>query len=161
MTLKVGHQHHAELLPHVDELRLLADELAGLTGDLVRERLGERLAFIDEQLIPHMEMAERTLYPELDQLLGDPRAMAPMRREHQEMRRLLDEIRRMREQLPDGPISVRDELVLRRVLYRLFVMMRIHLFEEERYLAIIDRNASDPEVRSLVDGMRHAGRVGL
>ena len=161
MTLKVGHQHHAELLPHVDELRLLADEIAGLPGETVRQRLGEGLDFIDGQLLPHMEMAERNVYPALEQLLEDPRAMAPMRREHAEMRRLLDEVRALRDRLPDGPITVRDELVLRRVLYRLFVMMRIHLHEEERYLAIIDRNASDPELRDLVDGMRHAGSVGL
>jgi hypothetical protein len=87
--------------------------------------------------------------------------MAPMRREHGEMRRLLEEVRTLRDRLPDGPIAVRDELVLRRVLYRLFVMIRIHLYEEERYLAIIDRNASDPELRGLVEGMRHAGSVGL
>jgi hypothetical protein len=143
MTLTVGHRHHAELVPHVDELRLIADAVSELDGGELRERLGAVLRFIDEHLVPHMEMAEQNLYPELDRLLEDPRAMAPMRREHAAMRRLL------------------DELVLRRVLYRLFAMMRVHLFEEERYLAIIDRNASDPEVRSLVDGMRHAGSLSL
>jgi iron-sulfur cluster repair protein YtfE (RIC family) len=161
MTLTVGHRHHAELVPHVDELRLIADAVSELDGGELRERLGAVLRFIDEHLVPHMEMAEQNLYPELDRLLEDPRAMAPMRREHAAMRRLLDELRQLHGRLTGGPLSVRDELVLRRVLYRLFAMMRVHLFEEERYLAIIDRNASDPEVRSLVDGMRHAGSLSL
>lgn len=102
MTLMVGHRHHAELLPHVDELRVLADGIAGTAGKDLRDRLAAELAFIDEQLIPHMEMAERTLYPELDRLLEDPRAMAPMRREHETMRRLLGEVRRLHAGLPTG-----------------------------------------------------------
>ena len=161
MTLMVGHRHHTELLPHVDELRVLADGVRDLSGEQLRRRLGIELTFIDEQLIPHMEMAERNLYPELERLLEDSRAMGPMRREHEAMRRLVSDARAVRDHLPDGAVSVRDELVMRRVLYRLFTMMRVHLFEEERYLAIIDRNVSDPEVRALVDGMRHAGAVSL
>jgi Hemerythrin HHE cation binding domain len=156
MTLKVGHQHHVELLPHVDQLRVLADGISVLGGAALKERLDAELIFIDKQLIPHMEMAERNLYPELNRLFEDPRAMAPMQREHLEVRRLIGEARAIKDRLPDGPVAVQEEMVLRRVLYRLFVMMRIHLFEEERYMAIIDRNASDPEVRSLVEGMRHA-----
>lgn len=161
MTLKVGHQHHAELLPHVDNLRILADDIQELGGERLRERLGAELAFVDEQLIPHMEMAERNLYPELQRLFEDPRAMAPMQREHLELRRLIDQARAMRERLPDGNVAIHDEILLRRVLYRLFVMMRVHLFEEERYLAIIDRNASDPELRALAEGMRHAPPEGM
>lgn len=161
MTLKVGHRHHAELLPHVDELRRLADGVAQISGIDLRKRLADEMAFIDEQLIPHMEMAERHLYPELERLLEDPRAMAPMRREHEAMRRLLSEMRGLGEHLPDGQISLRDELVLRRVLYRLFAMLQVHLGEEERYLAIIDRNLADVELRGLIEGMHHAGSVTL
>jgi hypothetical protein len=161
MTLKVGHQHHAELLPHVDELRRLADDVAQLGGADLRQRLGAELAFIDDQLVPHMRMAEQHLYPELERLLEDPRAMAPMRREHEAMRRLLTELRGVSEHLSDGPISLRDELVLRRILYRLYAMLQVHLGEEERYLAIIDRNVTDVEVRGLIEGMHHADSVGL
>lgn len=161
MTLKVGHRHHAELLPHVDELRHLADGVAQIGGLELRDRLGTELVFIDEQLIPHMEMAERHLYPELERLLEDPRAMAPMRREHEAMRGLLAELRALAERLPDGQITLRDELVLRRVLYRLYAMLQVHLGEEERYLAIIDRNLADSEVRGLVEGMQHAGALSI
>jgi iron-sulfur cluster repair protein YtfE (RIC family) len=161
MTLKVGHRHHAELLPHVDELRRLADDVAQVSGVDLRARLGAEMAFIDEQLIPHMEMAEQHLYPELERLLEDPRAMAPMRREHEAMRHLLSELRELSQRLPDGAISLREELVLRRVLYRLFAMLQVHLGEEERYLAIIDRNTGDVELRGLIEGMHHAGSVSL
>jgi iron-sulfur cluster repair protein YtfE (RIC family) len=161
VTLTVGHRHHAELLPHVDELRLLADSILDIDAGQLQERLGRQLRFVDEQLVPHMEMAEANLYPELDRLLEDPRAMAPMRREHAAMLRLLDELRQLHARLSGVPLSVPDELVLRRILYRLFAIMRVHLFEEERYLAIIDRNASEPEVKALVEGMQHAGAVSL
>lgn len=156
MTLKVGHRHHAELLPHVDALRMLADEITGIDGSALDARLGTELDFIREQLIPHMEMAEQNLYPELNRLLEDPRAMEPMQREHQELRRLVTTLQGSRDRLSGGPVSIHDELVLRRLLYRLFVLIRVHLAEEERYLAIIDRHADDPERASLIAGMNHA-----
>jgi hypothetical protein len=35
-------------------------------------------------------------------------------------------------------------------------MLRVHLFEEERYLGIVDRNADESERRELVALMQHA-----
>ena len=102
MTLTVGHRHHTELLPHLDELRVLADGVQDLSGEQLRGRLAVELTFIDEQLIPHMEMAERNLYPELERLLEDSRAMGPMRREHVTMRRLVTDARAVCDRLPDG-----------------------------------------------------------
>jgi hypothetical protein len=154
MTLKIGHRHHTELLPHVDALRVLADDIEQADGSVLRARLDTELRFIRQQLVPHMEMAERTLYPQLQQLLEDPRAMAPMEREHREIRRLIVAAEAIRDRIGDAIISLHDELQLRRILYRLFVLMRVHLAEEERYLAIIDRNAPDL-LESLVAGMRH------
>jgi hypothetical protein len=81
--------------------------------------------------------------------------MAPMRREHGAIRRLIGSARDLRPRMAAG-LPIHDEFALRRILYRLFVMMRVHLYEEERYLGIVDRNADDPERAAIVAGMRHA-----
>jgi iron-sulfur cluster repair protein YtfE (RIC family) len=156
MVVTIGHQHHAVLVPHVDALREIADVLDELTPQEISQRLAKELAFVHEQLLPHMEMAERTLYPHLELLLGDPQAMEPMRREHVEVRRLLEPLVDYEQTLSGGLMILRDELALRRVLYRLFSLMRVHLHEEGHYLSIIDRHEGAADVAALRDAMAHA-----
>ena len=63
-------------------------------GDLVgprrrralRPRVDEVAAFLNGLLLPHMEAAEHTLYPELERMLQNRHSMTPMRREHDEIR---------------------------------------------------------------------------
>jgi iron-sulfur cluster repair protein YtfE (RIC family) len=158
MVVSAGHQHHAVLVPHVDALRQLADEIHDLNPEEVARRLVEELDFIGQQLLPHMEMAERTLYPQLELLLGDPQAMEPMRREHAEVHRLLGELAAAKERLIETDrILLREEFALVRALYRLFSLMRVHLHEEEHYLEIIEHNEPASQVEALRDAMRHAG----
>lgn len=155
MVVSAGHQHHAALVPHVDALRQIADDIDQLTPQQIAGRLAEELTFIHEQLLPHMEMAERTLYPHLERLLEDPQGMDPMRREHAEVHRLLERLASYQASLGGGSIVLRDELALRRILYRLFSLMRVHLHEEEHYLAIIDRHEGAADVAGLREAMEH------
>ena len=47
--------------------------------------------FLTGPLLPHVEAAEQTLYPELERMYQNRHSMAPMRREHDEVRRLADD----------------------------------------------------------------------
>jgi iron-sulfur cluster repair protein YtfE (RIC family) len=160
MVVVAGHQHHAVLVPHVDALREIADQLHELPPSDAAHRLAAELAFVHEQLLPHMEMAERTLYPHLERLLEDPQAMDAMRREHAEIRRLLEAVAGYQVRMVGPSIHLRDELGLRRALYRIFSLMRVHLLEEEHYLAIIDRNESTSELAALREAMEHTATRG-
>ncbi len=160
MVVVAGHQHHTALLPHVDALREIADQLHELQPAEAARRLADELTFVHEQLLPHMEMAERTLYPHLERLLEDPQAMAGMRREHAEIRRLLEAVAGYQVRMVGPTIHLRDELGLRRALYRIFSLMRVHLHEEEHYLAIIDRHEPASEVVALREAMAHTAPHG-
>jgi hypothetical protein len=157
MVVSTGHQHHAALVPHIDALRELADEAHDMAPDEVVRQLSTELAFVQDQLLPHMEMAEHTLYPQLELLLGDPQAMEPMRREHLQVRRFVKELEGLRSRLAERGtgLLLRDEFRLRRVLYRVYSMMRVHLHEEEHYLAIIDHNEPASQVTVLREAMQH------
>lgn len=162
MTLtQTSHEHHSRLLPHVD--RLL--EIAGMVGDErpaeLRTALESEYAFVTEQLVPHMEAAEKALYPQLDMLLEDPTAMAPMRREHAEVRRLIGQMRTLTYTMPDDGPTPGDAIALRRVLTRLHGILKVHLAEEEHYLPLLERHLSDEERHALASGMEHAGREPL
>jgi hemerythrin-like domain-containing protein len=150
-----AHQHHAEILPHVEALRVLADDLAQPEPADLGPRLAAEVGFLKGQLIPHMEMAEARLYPRLEQLLQDVRAVEPFRREHVEVRRLIHEIDQASGHL-STPVRAGQRLQLRRALYRLFTILSVHLAEEEQYLPILERNLSDAERSELVSEMQHA-----
>ncbi len=146
-----GRLHHAELSEIIDALPPLATELAAPQPGL-SDRLVDAYDRIADQVVPHMEQAESTLYPQLERLMQNRHSMTPMRREHAEVRRLIDEL---------GALAPRDltfvnRLRLRRILYRLFAMVKIHLGEEEAYLGVLDHNLSPAEQDELVKAMEHS-----
>ena len=65
--------------------------------------LDETCAFLSDLLVPHMEAAERALYPELERLLQNRHSMTPMRREHDEIRAEVKKLDAMRASVGDQP----------------------------------------------------------
>lgn len=149
---KVAHEHHDILLPHVDALAAIADAIGKAPADEIAERLAAEHRFITAQLVPHMERAEETLYPTLERLFQNRHSMAPMRREHELLRRLIAEMAELRTRTPELGIQLR----LRRVLYRMYALLKTHLAEEEAYLGVLERNLSREEEDELARGMAHA-----
>jgi len=49
-----------------------------------------------------------------------------------------------------------DQVGLRRVLYRLYAMLKVHLAEEDLYVGVLDRNLSAEEKDVLAQGIDHA-----
>ena len=104
---RASHEHHDRLMPHVDRLAQLGDML----GESVPPGFGEACEaehrFITGQLLPHIEAIETTLYGELDRLMQGRHSMAPMRREHAELRRLIDSMGDYHELLAQGRTRAR------------------------------------------------------
>jgi iron-sulfur cluster repair protein YtfE (RIC family) len=90
---QVAHEHHERLLHHVDQMPALADALLTARAQEVRAGLAEMSAFLSGTLIPHVDAAERTMYPELERMFQNRHSMAPMRREHEEIRKLVTRAR--------------------------------------------------------------------
>ena len=154
---QAAHEHHDRLIPHVEQLARLAGMIdEGITPEFLAQCEAEH-RFIVGQLLPHMEAIETTLYGELDRLMEGRHSMAPMRREHAELRRLIEST---------GPVPRRrhvrrawgraEAIGLRRALYRLHAMLRVHLAEEELYLRVLDRNLTEAEKDELARGIEHA-----
>ena len=77
---QVGHQHHAHILEMTNRFPEIADALLvdhgrGATAELQRVR-----EFLQGTLVPHLEAAEATIYPELERMLQNRHSMTPMRR---------------------------------------------------------------------------------
>jgi iron-sulfur cluster repair protein YtfE (RIC family) len=149
-------EHHARLIPHVDRLLLLADMVGHVECGALHALFEEEYRFIVGQLVPHMAAIEATLYDRLEQLMDGRHSMAPMRQEHRDMGRLVDELAHYRQHVDDCTWSAVEGMALRRSLYRLHAILKVHLAEEELYLGVLDEHLTDVEKDRLARGIDHA-----
>lgn len=148
---RVVHEHHDELIRHVDALAEIADSIGSVPADELSQRLRAERSFVTGQLLPHMEQTEATLYPELERLLQNRHSMTPMRHEHEQLRRMTAELAEVR-----TPAGLGNQLRLRRILYRMYAVLKVHLAEEEAYVGLLQRNLSPEETDELARGLAHA-----
>ena len=153
----VARDHHERLMRHVDQLPAIGDSIGSASMADLRREVNETATFMSGLLVPHMEAAERTIYPELERLLQNRHSMAPMRREHAAVRRLLSELLHIREQLDREQLSNGDAFALRRILFNLYALLKIHLAEEQLYVAMIEHGISADAGAALAAAMEHAG----
>jgi hypothetical protein len=158
---KVSSEHRQRLMAHVEALPPLADSIDKVPPATLAERVADEHDFLVQTLIPHMERVEAAVYPELDRLLSCRLAMAPMEREHVEVRRLVGQLGAIGGRLQQGSSSEPDSVELNRVLIRLYSILKVHLREEALYLPILEHNLTPEETESLALAMEHAIRVEL
>lgn len=153
---KTSHEHHDRIVPHVDRLPELAEMIGRVSAEEFATEFETECGFIVGQLMPHMEAIESSLYGRLEELMGGRHSMAPMRREHEQLRGLFDSLCRYRKEAAGETLDEQGEIGLRRVLYRLYSILKVHLAEEELYLGVLDQNLSDAEKDALARGIEHA-----
>ncbi len=154
-------EHHARMLPHVDRLLDLADMVGHVECSAIHETFEQEYAFIVTQLVPHIEAIETTIYGRVEELLGGRHSMAPMREEHRAVGRLIEELGGYRRHMASCSWSALEGMALRRALYRLHSILKVHLAEEELYLEVLEQNLSDEEKDQLARGIDHAAAEPL
>ena len=153
----VVHEHHERLVKHVDRMPRTGDLIdSGQPGEL-KIALDETCAFLTELLVPHMEATERALYPELERVLQNRHSMTPMRREHDLIRAEVKKLEAIRMSMGDQPLPPRDAVKLRRSIFQLYALLKIHLAEELLYGHMIEHGASVEDEAALATAMEHSG----
>jgi hypothetical protein len=153
----MAHEHGQHMLKQIDRLPETGDMVGTAAPEELRARLAETHAFLVEVLIPHMESAERALYPELERMFQNVHSMAPLRREHGVIRQSTAELARIRESLGEKKISVGEAVALRRIIFRLYALLKVHLAEEQLYLDILGRREAPEMAEALAAAMAHPG----
>jgi len=100
--------------------------------------------------MPHVDAEEEVLYPAVARALGSPRATASMSQDRVEIRHLTEQLRIFRARMfqPDFAMVTANEL--RRVLYGLYSIVKLHFAkEEEVYLPILDSRLSEGDAHEL------------
>jgi len=162
MSLRTtSEEHHARLVPHVDRLLTLAEMVGHVDCASIHVAFEEEYAFVVSQLLPHMATIEQALYEPLEQLMGHRHSMAPMRAEHRAVERLVEELGRYRRHVDGCTWGAVEGMALRRALYRLHAILKVHLAEEELYLGVLERNLTDADKDVLARSLDHAGHEPL
>ena len=141
---------HRELRPELDELRTVADDLGTVgPGDALAEvRRVHR--FLAEELVPHEEAEDRALYPAVAAAIGGVDPTGTMSRSHVEIIHLVRRLGRLLDEVdgdgtatdgPEGPAAPTpdpdDVTEMRRLLYGLHAILRLHFAQEdEQYLSL-------------------------
>lgn len=146
---------HRELMPHIEHLRLAAEAVGELERDALAHRIDAVHAFLAGQLIPHAEAEDQALYAAVGRIMGAPEATATMSRDHVEVARLTTELGTLRAKLASGALTTALQKDLRRVLYGLYALVKVHFAkEEEIYLPLLDAQLTDAEAQQLFARMR-------
>jgi hypothetical protein len=162
---RVSHEHHDRLWHYVEQLNALADCLNSDCLDTTRliEHLPELRELhhgLTSMLIPHMEAVEAAVYPTLERLLTDRHTTAPMAREHVEIRRLVEAIGEFAEH-PESHADRGAVLALRRVMLRLYALLKTHLSEEELYIPILEDKLTPAQEAALARALDHVAAERL
>ncbi|MGB7818101.1 MAG: heavy metal translocating P-type ATPase [Ornithinibacter sp.] len=120
---------HDAVLPEVEQIRAVADGLSTEDADLApARRLLQRL---ETTLVPHEREDERLLLPLVSRALGNPESTAALSRTHAEIDHQVDRLRRLLGQLDPETVQGEDVIELRRLLYGLYAVLRLHNAQEE------------------------------
>jgi len=150
---RVRDEHH-ELVARIELLRTVAERVGSASIESIREDVGQAYSFLTHQLIPHAQAEEQVFYPTVGRLLHALQATDTMSRDHLEVIRLTEELEALRLQLFYTPVSESSEQALRRVLYGLYAIIKLHLAkEEEIYLPILEARLHPEEVDHTVEAM--------
>jgi hypothetical protein len=91
--------------------------------------------------------------------MGAAEATATMSRDHVEIGQLTGELGLLRSQLTGADVSESQQKALRRVLYGLYAVVKVHFAkEEEVYLPILDARLTREEAARMFEAMELAAQ---
>jgi heavy metal translocating P-type ATPase len=122
---------HREFAPELTRVRRVADRLDTLSPPEAKAELEKIRWFLLERLPKHEREEESAVYPVIAKLMGGEDPMASMERAHMEIEHLARVFGHLLSDLPDEGPTPEDLVDLRRVLYGLHAILRLHFLQEE------------------------------
>jgi hemerythrin-like domain-containing protein len=147
MTITTAlHAEHVHLMAGLEELRHTGDRIGMDSHEADQEAAERAILFLRDRLIPHARSEEETLYPVVARVLGSLRSTRTMVRDHAEVKTLTNQLVRATEE--------NDEPMMRRLLYGLYHVIRLHFAkEEEVYLPLLEEDLDRAESEELLHAM--------
>ena len=120
---------HEATLGVVEQIRAVADALS--TQERGVQPVRALLETLDSDLLPHERADEELLVPLVARALGGTAATAALSRTHAEIEHQVSRLRRLLGDLDDDAVQPEDVVELRRLLYGLYGVLRLHNAQED------------------------------
>ena len=154
---QTGHEHHERIREHIDHLPELADMLEQRpVPDEFAPRFAVECEFFTGTLLPHIQVVEENVYPELERLQQNRHSMAHLRREHDEMRAIIEQMHEYKETVSAGGLKPTMAMDMRRLCIKFYALVKTHVGEEEEYLRVLQGNLSEGEQAVVEQGLEHS-----
>jgi heavy metal translocating P-type ATPase len=132
---------HDAVLATVERIRSVADALSAQDCDLTSVQ--QLLVQLETELLPHEKTEEALLVPLVARALGGTDATAALSRTHAEIELQVSRLRRLLQDLHDDTLPQEDLADLRRLLYGLYGVLRLHnALEEEGAFSLVPSASS-------------------
>jgi heavy metal translocating P-type ATPase len=155
-ALRLRAEHDA-VLPLIEQIRSSADRLSTHSRDLVPVRA--LLQRLESELLPHERADEELLIPLVSRALGGTDATAAMSRTHAEIEHQVGKLRRLFLALDNEQTQPEDVVELRRLLYGLYAVLRLHnAQEEEGAFSLVPDSAGSSHTAALTADTGPRGR---
>jgi uncharacterized membrane protein len=128
---------HRDLAPGLAKIRSTADAIDRLASAEALIELQATRAFLVDRLMPHEVDEDRAVYPVLARAMGSDDATSALHVTHTEIFHLIRLFGRLVDELPAGGPMPDDKPDLRRVLYGLDAILRLHMAQEEELYASV------------------------
>jgi iron-sulfur cluster repair protein YtfE (RIC family) len=152
-------EEHKELFPSVDRIRQVAELIGEAPISEIRQGVEEVYDFLAYHLKPHAEAEDAALYPVVQRVLGSPDATRTMSRDHVEVGRYIEELASLKQSLSEAALTPERTQSLRRVLYGVYALVKVHFAkEEEVYLPILDQRLTSESAQEMFEAMEDAAR---
>jgi heavy metal translocating P-type ATPase len=136
-------EEHMEIMPRLDDISHLADRLGEMAPSEAISALEDLDRFLQEELLPHEQADDSEIYPILAGLLGGEDPMATMSMTHREIFRQANLLHRMVDTLTLDTLDAADLSDLRRTMYGLHAVLRLHFAQEEELYELLDDKYHD------------------
>jgi heavy metal translocating P-type ATPase len=152
-TARRLHTEHHAIRPLVEQVRAVADALATQDCDLRPVRT--LLHRLEADLLPHERAEEAELLPIMARALGGEDPTGGLSRTHAEIEHQVARLRHVLDDIGDTPPEPEDVVDLRRLLYGLYAILRLHnAQEEEEAFSLLPEPAPPPRDAVPVPGPR-------
>lgn len=138
---------HDSVRRHLDHARQIADSVGDVSVAELDQWLDHAIHTIGHQFLPHARHEERSLFTRFPDAPGGPSLATVLRRDHVEFAQLVDELKDARANVRE-PLGVDVARELRRILYGMYAIMKLHFAAEEDLYA----DAADQTSYRLRDG---------
>lgn len=145
-TARRLHNQHLAVRAVVEQVRVVADGLTSADHDITVARV--LLDRLENQLLPHERADQTELLPIIARALGGSDPTGALSRAHAEIEHQVGLLHRVLDDVGADP-SGDDIIELRRLLYGLYAVLRLHNAQEEDAFSLVPDQPHTPETTTL------------